>query len=188
MQIYHIIAIRKEVSNIVPVIAGLIHSRKNKTMKITLLLIGKTADKYLEEGISKYEGRLKHYISFRIEIIPELKNTKSLSEKQQKEKEAELILKHLAPQDFLVLLDERGKQLSSIELSGFFQKSMLSSVPNVVFLVGGPYGVDESVSKRANTVLSLSKMTFSHQMIRLFIAEQVYRAFTILKNEPYHHE
>lgn len=157
-------------------------------MKITLLTIGKTEDSYLKEGIEKYLKRLKHYIPFRIIELPELKNTKSLTEDQQKSKEAELINKNISNTDQLILLDERGKELSSVQFSGFLNKKMLGSVQHLVFVVGGPYGFDPSIQNRADDKLSLSKMTFSHQMVRLFFVEQLYRSFTILKGEPYHHE
>lgn len=157
-------------------------------MKITLLAVGKTEDKYLIEGIEKYLKRLKHYINFNILIIPEIKNTKSLSEAQQKSKEAELILKQLSNSDTLMLLDEKGKKFTSMQFSDYINKQMIGSVQHLVFLIGGPYGFDDSIYQRANGKLSLSDMTFSHQMVRLFFVEQIYRAFTILKNEPYHHE
>jgi 23S rRNA (pseudouridine1915-N3)-methyltransferase len=157
-------------------------------VKITLLTIGKTEEKYLKEGIEKYLKRLKHYISFQIIELPELKNTKHLSEDQQKEKEAELIFKNISPSDHLILLDEKGSEFSSAQFSGFLNKKMLGSVQHVVFLIGGPYGFSSKVYSRANDKVSLSRMTFSHQMIRLFFVEQLYRAFTILKGEPYHHE
>jgi len=157
-------------------------------MKITLLVIGKTEDKYLKEGIEKYLKRLKHYIKFDLVEIPELKNTKNLSEDQQKSKEAELLGKHLNSQDHVVLLDERGLEFSSIQFSAFINKKMLGSVQNLVFIVGGPYGFDAVLQSIAKDKISLSKMTFSHQMVRLFFVEQLYRAFSILKGEPYHHE
>ncbi|KHJ38780.1 ribosomal RNA large subunit methyltransferase H [Pedobacter glucosidilyticus] len=157
-------------------------------MKITLLTVGKTEDKYILEGIEKYLKRLKHYIKFEIIEIPELKKTKSLSEDQQKSKEAEIIFKQLNHTDHVVLLDERGKELSSMHFADFMNKKMIGSVQQLVFIVGGPYGFDASLHQRAQDKLSLSKMTFSHQMVRLFFVEQVYRAFTILKGEPYHHE
>lgn len=156
-------------------------------MRITLIAVGKTEDKYLIEGIEKYLSRLKHYINFNIVIIPDLKNTKSLSEAQQKTKEAELINKQINPTDVVVLLDEKGKKHSSISFSAYLNKQMIGSVQNLVFIIGGPYGFDETIYKRSNTSVSLSEMTFSHQMVRLFFVEQLYRAFTILKNEPYHH-
>jgi len=157
-------------------------------MKIKLLAIGKTDDKNLQVLINTYEKRLKHYIKFELEIIPDIKNVKNLSIKLQKEKEGELILKKLQPTDSLVLLDEKGKEFRSIEFSSFLQKKMNTGVKQMVFVIGGPYGFSEKVYKKAVGKISLSKMTFSHQMIRLFFVEQLYRAFTILKNEPYHHE
>ncbi|MNK24605.1 Ribosomal RNA large subunit methyltransferase H [compost metagenome] len=157
-------------------------------MKITLIAIGKTEDKYLIEGIEKYLNRLKHYINFNMVIIPDVKNTKNLTEAQQKTKEAELILKQLNNSDVVVLLDEKGKKYTSVQYSQYINKQMVGSVQNLVFIIGGPYGFDESIYKRANSSISLSDMTFSHQMVRLFFVEQLYRAFTILKNEPYHHE
>jgi len=157
-------------------------------MKITLLTIGKTEDSYLKDGIDKYLSRLKHYIKFEITEIPELKNTKALSQEQQKVKEAELIFKNTTSTDHIILLDERGAELNSVQFSAMLNKKMIASVQNLVFIIGGPYGFDDSVYKRANDKLSLSRMTFSHQMVRLFFVEQVYRAFTILKGEPYHHQ
>jgi 23S rRNA (pseudouridine1915-N3)-methyltransferase len=157
-------------------------------MKITLLAIGKTEDSYLKTGMDKYLARLKHYIKFEITELPELKNTKALSQEQQKVKEAELIFKNTTSTDHIVLLDERGAELTSVQFSAMLNKKMIASVQNLVFIIGGPYGFDDSVYKRANDKLSLSRMTFSHQMVRLFFVEQVYRAFTILKGEPYHHQ
>jgi 23S rRNA (pseudouridine1915-N3)-methyltransferase len=157
-------------------------------MKITLLTIGKTEEKYLQEGIDKYLKRLKHYIPFKIVELPELKNTKSLSQDQQKAKEAELIFKNTTSADHLVLLDEKGSELSSAHFSGFLNKKMIGSIQHLVFVVGGPYGFDNMIHNRADDKISLSKMTFSHQMVRLFFTEQLYRAYTILKGEPYHHE
>lgn len=157
-------------------------------MKITLLTVGKTEDKYLIEGIEKYLGRLRHYIGFQMTVIPELKNTKNLSEAQQKAKEAELILKQIGNPDMVVLLDEKGKKYTSVLFANYLNKQMIGSVQHMVFVIGGPYGFDDSVYKRANGSISLSDMTFSHQMVRLFFAEQLYRAFSILKGEPYHHE
>ncbi|RZL58747.1 MAG: 23S rRNA (pseudouridine(1915)-N(3))-methyltransferase RlmH [Pedobacter sp.] len=156
-------------------------------MRITLIAVGKTEDKYLIEGIEKYLSRLKHYINFNIVIIPDIKNTKNLSEAQQKSKEAEFISKQINPTDVVVLLDEKGKKHSSVSFSEYLNKQMIGSVNNLVFIIGGPYGFDETIYKRSNTSVSLSDMTFSHQMVRLFFVEQLYRAFTILKNEPYHH-
>ncbi len=156
-------------------------------MKIKLLAIGKTDDKNLQVLISTYEKRLKHYIKFEIEIIPDIKNAKNLSQKGQKEKEGELILKKISPFDQLILLDENGKEFSSMDFSKFLQKRMNSGIKQMVLVIGGPYGFSEKVYQKATGKISLSKMTFSHQMIRLFVVEQIYRAFTILKNEPYHH-
>lgn len=157
-------------------------------MKIKLLAIGKTDDKNLIKLIENYQNRLKHYIKFEFEIIPDIKNVKNLSEIQQKEKEASLILSKLQPTDNLILLDDKGKHYTSIEFSQFLQKKMNAGLKQLVLVIGGPYGFSEAVYKKANGELSLSKMTFSHQMIRLFIVEQIYRGFTILRNEPYHHE
>lgn len=157
-------------------------------MKITFLVIGKTEESYLREGIDKYIKRLKHYVKFEIVEIQELKNTKNLTEDQQKAKEAELITKNTNNTDYIVLLDEKGTEYTSVQFSGFISKKMLSSVQNLVFIIGGPYGFDNKLQTQANEKLSLSKMTFSHQMVRLFFVEQVYRAFSILKGEPYHHE
>ncbi|HCN83852.1 MAG TPA: 23S rRNA (pseudouridine(1915)-N(3))-methyltransferase RlmH [Sphingobacteriaceae bacterium] len=157
-------------------------------MKITLLTIGKTEDKYLLEGMDKYLKRLVHYTSFKILELPELKNTKSLSEELQKSKEAELIFKQISPADHIILMDEKGEELSSVQFADFLNKKIVSNVQQLVFVVAGPYGFDTSIYNRANGKLSFSKMTFSHQMIRLFFVEQLYRAFTILKGEPYHHK
>jgi len=157
-------------------------------MKIKLLAIGKTDDKNLKQLIDVYQNRLKHYIKFELEVIPDIKNAKNLSENQQKEKEGELILAKLQPTDQLILLDDKGKHYTSIEFSQFLQKKMNSGIKQLVLVIGGPYGFSDAVYKKAQGKLSLSKMTFSHQMIRLFIVEQIYRGFTILRNEPYHHE
>jgi len=156
-------------------------------MNIKLLAIGKTDDKQLLSLIETYTKRLGHYVKFNIDIIPDIKNTKNLSEAQQKEKEGELILKKIVSTDFLILLDENGKQFSSVEFSSYLQKKMNAGTKQLVFVIGGPYGFSETVYKKAQGKISLSKMTFSHQMVRLFVVEQIYRAFTILKNEPYHH-
>ena len=157
-------------------------------MKISLLTIGKTEDKYLLEGIDIYLKRLKHYVPFKITELPELKNTKSLSRDQQKSKEAELIFKNINTTDHVILLDENGLELSSKGFSTFLNKKMVGGQQHLVFIVGGPYGFSDEIYARANEKISLSKMTFSHQMIRLLFAEQLYRAYTILKGEPYHHE
>ncbi|CAL2055707.1 23S rRNA (pseudouridine(1915)-N(3))-methyltransferase RlmH [Tenacibaculum sp. 190524A05c] len=157
-------------------------------MKIKLLAVGKTDDKNLNQLIELYQNRLKHYVKFELDIIPDIKNAKNLSEAQQKEKEGDLILSKLQNTDQLILLDDKGKQYTSIEFSQFLQKKMNSGIKQLVLVIGGPYGFSEAVYKKASGKLSLSKMTFSHQMIRLFIVEQIYRGFTILRNEPYHHE
>ena len=157
-------------------------------MKITLLTVGKTTDNNLIKLIDDYQNRLKYYIPFEIVVIPELKNTKNLSESEQMEKEADLIQKQIENTDEIVLLDDKGKQFTSFGFSEFIEKKMLSSLKRTVFVVGGPYGFSERIYKRANSKVSLSAMTFSHQMVRLLFVEQLYRAMTILKGEPYHHE
>ncbi len=157
-------------------------------MKLTLILIGKTDDDYIKSGYDEYINRLKRYISFKTVIIPALKNAKNLSVEQQKNDEGVLIEKQIQSSDFIVLLDEFGAEQRSVEFADFLQKRMNSGIKNLVFIVGGPYGFSEEIKKIANYKLSLSKLTFSHQMVRLFFMEQLYRAMTILKNEPYHHE
>lgn len=157
-------------------------------MVFKLLLIGKTDDKQLQSLIDAYIKRLKHYIKFEWESIPDLKNTKALDENQQKIKEGELILKKISPTDEVVLLDEKGSAYTSLKFAENIQKKLNSGKKRVIFVVGGPYGFSEEVYRRSDENLSLSKMTFSHQMLRLFFVEQLYRAFTILRNEPYHHQ
>ncbi|MEM1260049.1 MAG: 23S rRNA (pseudouridine(1915)-N(3))-methyltransferase RlmH [Bacteroidota bacterium] len=157
-------------------------------MTIKLLVVGKTGNKALEGLILDYVHRLKHYVRFEMHTIPQLKNTKNLSQIEQKAKEGELILKQLEISDYLILLDENGKQYDSVDFSGYLQKKMNSGLKNLIFIIGGPYGFDEMVKERSETSVSLSKMTFPHQIVRLFFVEQLYRAFTILKNEPYHHQ
>ena len=157
-------------------------------MKIKVLVLGKTDAKALKELIQKYESRLRHYIPFSMEIIPDLKHTKNLSISLQKEKEGQLILSKINTSDRLFLLDEKGKDYDSIEFSLFLQKQMNSGLRQMVLAIGGPYGFSEEVYKSAHGKISFSKMTFSHQMIRLFVVEQLYRAMSILKNEPYHHQ
>nr|WP_321412638.1 23S rRNA (pseudouridine(1915)-N(3))-methyltransferase RlmH [uncultured Carboxylicivirga sp.] len=157
-------------------------------MKIELVMIGKTDEKYLIQGIEKYLQRLKHYISFKMTTIPDLKNTKNLSEDQQKKLEGDQILSQLLPGDQLILLDENGKEFNSVGFADFIEKKMISGLKRLVFVIGGPYGFSDEVYSKANQKISLSQMTFSHQMVRLFFTEQVYRAMTILKNEPYHHQ
>ncbi|GGH21529.1 23S rRNA (pseudouridine(1915)-N(3))-methyltransferase RlmH [Mucilaginibacter phyllosphaerae] len=157
-------------------------------MKITFITVGKTEDAYLKEGIEKYVKRLKHYTKLELVDIPELKNTKALTEEQQKAKEAELILKKITVQDHVILLDENGLEFTSVQFANYINKRSVSSSANLIFIVGGPYGFDQLVYQRANDKLSLSRMTFSHQMVRLFFVEQLYRAYTIIKGEPYHHQ
>ncbi|MCH7410256.1 23S rRNA (pseudouridine(1915)-N(3))-methyltransferase RlmH [Belliella sp. DSM 111904] len=157
-------------------------------MQIKLIAVGKTDQKAIIELINEYTKRVNFYIKFELEIIPDLKNSKSITELLQKEKEGEMILKKILPSDELILLDEHGKQYSSVDFSTFMQKKMNAGLKQLIFVIGGPYGFSDTVYQRANGKISLSKMTFSHQMVRPFFIEQVYRAFTILKNEPYHHE
>lgn len=157
-------------------------------MKITLLLTGKTTEDYILKGMGNYIKRLKRYIGFNIEVIPALKSTKNLSQEQIKTKEGDLILNKLNSGDVLILLDEKGKEMPSTGFSKFIQNHMLQSTKNLVFVVGGAYGFSQEVYKKAYSKLSISQMTFSHQIIRLIFLEQLYRAFTIINNEPYHHE
>ena len=156
-------------------------------MTIKLLAIGKTDSHELQNLIEDYQKRLGFYVKFEFDILPDLKNTKNLTEDQQKQKEGELILSKLNPSDVLILLDENGKQTDSVGFSNYLQKHMNSGIKQLVFVIGGPYGFSQEIYNKANGKLSLSKMTFSHQMVRLFVIEQLYRAFTILRNEPYHH-
>ena len=157
-------------------------------MNIRLLAIGKTDNKTLQTLIDDYTKRLSFYVKFDLEIIPDIKNVKNLSEAQQKEKEGELILSKITPTDHLILLDENGKTFSSVGFSDFLQKKMNAGIKTLVFVIGGPYGFSETVYQKAQGKVSLSEMTFSHQMVRLFVIEQIYRGFTILRNEPYHHQ
>lgn len=157
-------------------------------MKIKLLVVGKTDESFVEEGIEKYLKRLKHYISFEIIVLPDVKQGSKLNTEKLKEEEGKLILQKLENSDQVVLLDEKGKNFSSEEFAGFLQKKMNGGFPTLVFIVGGAFGFSKEVYKRANEQLSLSKMTFSHQMVRLFFTEQLYRAFTIIKGEKYHHK
>ena len=157
-------------------------------MNIKLLAIGKTDNNYLQSLIDDYIKRLSFYIKFDLEIIPDIKNAKNLSEIQQKEKEGELILSKITPTDQMILLDENGTSFTSLGFSDYLQKKMNSGIKTLVFVIGGPYGFSESVYKKASGKIALSQMTFSHQMVRLFVIEQLYRGFTILKNEPYHHQ
>jgi len=180
---------------IILLLNGLIHqlltqftSQHEKTMKIILLTVGKTTNSNLITLQEEYQNRLKFYIPFELIVIPELKNTKSLSIIEQQEKEADLILKQIEPTDKVVLLDEKGKQFTSVAFSEYISKKLMATHKRMIFVVGGPYGFSERVYQRANNKISLSAMTFSHQMIRLIFVEQLYRAMTILKGEPYHHE
>lgn len=157
-------------------------------MNIKLIAVGKTDNPALQQLISTYEKRLSYYINFELQLLPDIKNSKSLSEEQQKIKEGELILSYVEPSHHLILLDERGKEYTSIAFSDELQKKMNTGIKQLTFVIGGPYGFSQAVYQRANSKLSLSKLTFSHQMIRLFFVEQLYRAFTILRNEPYHHQ
>ena len=156
-------------------------------MKTILILVGKTTDKHFQAGINDYVDRIGHYMPFELFTIPELKNTKSLSEEQQKQAEGELILKQIQPSDTVVLLDEHGTEHRSIEFAKWLEQKR-NTARRLIFVVGGPYGFSQAVYARANEQISLSKMTFSHQMIRLVFTEQIYRACTIIKGEPYHHE
>lgn len=157
-------------------------------MKIVLLVVGKTVGKELTTLISDYAGRVTHYIPFEMVTIPELKNTKSLSVEQQKQSEGELIIKQIQSSDYVVLLDERGKEMRSVDFAEWIEKRQQTVGKRLVFIIGGPYGFSKDVYDRKQEMLSVSKMTFSHQMIRLIFTEQLYRAMTIIKNEPYHHE
>ena len=156
-------------------------------MKTILLLVGKTIDKHFAAGINDYAARIAHYMPFEIITIPELKNTKSLSEEQQKTMEGELIMKQLQPSDTVVIMDEHGKEYRSIEYARWLEQKR-NTARRLVFIIGGPYGFSPKVYERADEKISLSKMTFSHQMVRLIMTEQIYRACTIIKGEPYHHE
>ena len=157
-------------------------------MKTVLLVVGKTVEQHYVAAIADYVERVKHYIPFDMEVIPELKNTKSLSMEQQKEREGSLIIKSLQPGDVVVLLDEKGKEFRSVEFASWMEGKLNTVTRRLVFVVGGPYGFSKSVYALANDKISLSKMTFSHQMIRLIFVEQLYRAMNILHGGPYHHE
>lgn len=157
-------------------------------MKAELLVIGKTDSSIIRDGIDVYKNRLIHYLPFDIKVIPDVKNTKNMNADQQKTKEGSLILDNLDNSDFVVLLDEKGKEYSSVAFSSFMEQKMISGIKKIVFIIGGPYGFSQDVYNRANSKLSLSKMTFSHQMVRMIFTEQLYRAMTIIKGEPYHHE
>lgn len=157
-------------------------------MKIQLLVIGKTSADYISKGTDLYLNRLSHYIPTEIKVLPDIKNTRKLTEEQQKTAEGEQFLNALQGGDYVVLLDERGKEFTSREFSTFIQHKMNTVSRNLVFIIGGPYGFSKAVYDRADSLLSLSRMTFSHEMVRLFFIEQIYRAMTILRGEPYHHD
>ena len=157
-------------------------------MNIKLLAIGKTDDKNLQALLNEYIKRLTFYVKFDLEVIPDVKNAKNMSIDQQKEKEGNLLLAKIGSGDWVLLLDEKGKKYTSLQFADFLQKRMNSGIKNLIFVIGGPYGFSPEVYARANGKISLSDMTFSHQMVRLFFVEQLYRGYTILRNEPYHHE
>lgn len=157
-------------------------------MKIELMVIGRTGARYLQDGIDGYIKRLSHYVPFELRCLPDIKTTKSLTEERQKELEGEQFLSQLQPGDCLVLLDERGKELTSREFASYIDRKMVSVPKRMLFVIGGPYGFSKAVYDRADDKLSLSRMTFSHEMVRLFFTEQLYRAMTILRGEPYHHD
>jgi 23S rRNA (pseudouridine1915-N3)-methyltransferase len=157
-------------------------------VKIELIVIGKTDADWVKQGFEVYQKRLSYYISFNTTIIPDLKNRKNLAIDQQKDQEGILILKQLQTSDFVILLDENGKQFDSVQFSDLLQKKMNSGIKRLVFVIGGPYGFSSELYQKSNQKISLSKMTFSHQMVRPFFVEQLYRAFSILNNEPYHHQ
>lgn len=157
-------------------------------MKVMFLVVGKTVDKRLASLVDEYAERVKHYVPFTMEVIPDLKNTKALTFEQQKEREGELIVKSLKPDDYVVLLDEGGREFTSMDFAAYIEQRQHAVARRMVFVVGGPYGFSQSVYALAREKLSLSRMTFSHQMVRLFFVEQLYRAMTILRGEPYHHQ
>ena len=157
-------------------------------MKGVLIVVGKTTARRFEAITKEYIDRISHYIPFALEVVPELKNTRGLSQSEQKQREGELILRSLQAGDHVVLLDEHGSERTSVEFATWMQKRMSAGPRRIVFVIGGPYGFSNDVHDRANEQVSLSRMTFSHQMVRMFFAEQLYRAMTILNGEPYHHE
>lgn len=157
-------------------------------MKIELMAIGRTSTRYLQDGIDVYLKRLSHYVLFEIKCLPDVKTSRSLTEERQKEMEGEQFLAQLQPGDFLVLLDERGKEMTSRDFSVYIDRKMSSVPKRMLFVIGGPYGFSKAMYERADDKISLSKMTFSHEMVRLFFTEQLYRAMTILRGEPYHHD
>ena len=166
----------------------MISKPKNKDVKISLLVVGKTDADHVRKGIEEYEKRVRRYLPYEMRVIPDVKNAKNLSETQQKEREGEAILAQVEPSDFLVLLDERGVEFTSKEFARFVEQKMVGGVKRLVFVIGGPYGFGDAVYARADMKVSLSKMTFSHQLVRVLFVEQLYRSMTILKGEPYHHE
>lgn len=157
-------------------------------MEIQLLTIGKTSIPYIKQGIEEYTKRLSRYIKFSIKELPDIKNSKNMPESRQKEEEGNLLMQTMTQGDIVVLLDERGKEYTSVEFSSFLQKRMASGCKRLLFVVGGPYGFSEAIYSRGDFLLSLSKMTFNHEMVRLFFTEQIYRGMTIMKGEPYHHQ
>lgn len=157
-------------------------------MNIVLAVIGKTDISFVSEGCDEYFKRIKRYIKFDFKVIKDIKNSANMDESQQKKLEGDKIFGIISPSDVVVLLDENGKELTSREYSAFLSKQMVSSVKNIIFVIGGPYGFSDEIYKRANFKISLSQMTFSHQLVRLIFAEQLYRAFSIINNEPYHHD
>ncbi|MDR0680829.1 MAG: 23S rRNA (pseudouridine(1915)-N(3))-methyltransferase RlmH [Dysgonamonadaceae bacterium] len=157
-------------------------------MKIQLLVVGKTSQDFVETGLNEFNNRLKHYIPFEMEVVPDIKNVKNFSFEQQKEKEGESLLKSLQTGDYVVLLDENGKEFTSLQFAKYLERKAHSVAKRLVFIIGGPYGFSKKVQNAAHEKITLSKMTFSHQMVRLIFMEQIYRAMTILNNQPYHHE
>ncbi len=157
-------------------------------MKITLLAIGKTNARFLQDGIDQYTKRLSHYIPFELKILPDVKTTKALTNEKQKEMEGQMFMSVIGQGDWVTLLDEKGREFTSREFASYIDKKTITIPKNLIFIIGGPYGFSQEMYNRANEKLSLSKMTFSHEMIRLFFVEQIYRAMTILKGEPYHHD
>ena len=156
-------------------------------MKIQLWVVGKTTQDFVEQGLTEFCERIKHFLPFEMQVIPDLKDTKSLTSEQVKEKEGEWILKAIHPGDYVVLLDEQGRNFTSVQFSEYLERKLQTVPKTLVFIIGGPYGFSQKVYKAAQEKIALSKMTFSHQLVRLIFAEQLYRAFTILKGEPYHH-
>jgi len=157
-------------------------------MKLLFIQTGRTADRRMADLTAEYAARIGHYVPFETLTVPDLRNTRTLTQKQQKEREGEGIARLLKEGDFVILLDEHGRELRSMELARYLQQKMNASWKRIVFIIGGPYGFSKDIYARANEKLSLSRLTFSHQMVRLFFTEQIYRAMTILKGEPYHHE